>query len=382
MDNKNLQIIKNKLDNNLFSEELIKKYYVEDEKVLIRDDIKFEEEDIFNNIKKTNFGRIGTIDSVFLDGLGNLLVDVKVPRKRYNFYWSYKQVIPIKMIEDLLKPTYKTKNINRTLNEKIITDDILITESIKPETLTINQQKERFKEGDIVYIRKDSFDIFNDIDPDGMNIFLGTFGKIIHVQTSQEIYGRYNTNRANPEYGIMEPTDLVLNIINPNDPYSESWYWWYKCLINPNFLKPSYKPKRINRVLERFNDIEHADEICIQLNNKNDYQNLLKLINDNNIRLNIISKLDDNDINRRLDNGERYWVFIPLDLHRVSQLHDNDWVDYNIDNNFNNIDFLDRVWNKVLDVNYDYNIIVRCLRDGEIPSMLPSYKPKKIIREL
>lgn len=138
--------------------------------------------------------------------------------------------------------------LDRTINENI-SNNVLIVESKPPETLSLEEQKKRFKLGDIVYIRKDSFKIFGDIDPYGMKEYLGTYGEIIRVQSAFDIYGSYGENRAGDGY-VMYSSDLVLTIKKPNDPYSEDWYWWYKCLINPKFSVPSYNPKKIKRTLD------------------------------------------------------------------------------------------------------------------------------------
>ena len=160
-----------------------------------------------------------------------------------------------------VKDIYSPKKIERTLNENI-SPELRLVENRPPDTLSIEEQNKRYKIGDIIYIRKDSFDIYTDIDEHYMKEYLGKMGKIVDITTAKEMYN-YGTEFAGEGCGTLNPTDLLLSVKDPENEFSEIWYWWYKCLINPKYVRPTYQPKKITRTLERFNNFNKNDVLYV-----------------------------------------------------------------------------------------------------------------------
>ena len=127
-----------------------------------------------------------------------------------------------------------------------------------PLTLTPKKQKEYYKIGDIVYIRPDAMNYFDDTVHE-MTKFLGEPVEIVDIETAGDRYSSQNL------YGL-NTDDLLMTVKEiGDDGLNGYWYWSYKCLYNPKLSVPSYEPRKINRTLESLNEsinwITNNDEL-------------------------------------------------------------------------------------------------------------------------
>jgi hypothetical protein len=148
-------------------------------------------------------------------------------------------------IVDILKngkiiPSYRPKKIVRKLDEEV-NFDVLKFLPPKPPILTSEEQISRYKKGDIVIVRPDALDYFNDTVGD-MERFLGKEVEITDVETALGRYGEDGCDRRH-----IQPDDLLLTVVKHGDYRANgTWYWYYRCLVNPKFMMPSYQPRKIN----------------------------------------------------------------------------------------------------------------------------------------
>jgi hypothetical protein len=146
------------------------------------------------------------------------------------WYWLYKCLYVPEY-----KPSYKPRKISRDLNEKL--SEINFSHIPSP-VLSPEQQKLQYKIGDTVIIRPDAFDYFYDVN-ESMKEVLGKEGDIVEIEFANEIYGDYA-----PEKGKgMTEQDMIITVETDSDPEDNRWYWFYRCLANPKFIVPSYKPR-------------------------------------------------------------------------------------------------------------------------------------------
>lgn len=162
------------------------------------------------------------------------------------WYWSYRCLFSPK----LMKPSYSPRRINKSIDESI---DIKLLPKVAP-ILTLSQQQEQYKIGDIVLIRPDAFDYFTDTN-EAMKKLLGKEGRIEYIDTVEQVYDNEHTTRCKES----EPNDLILHV--EIEDSNEMYYWYYRCLVNSKFFIPSYKPRKIDKsILEN-----------IEYNFRNDY---------------------------------------------------------------------------------------------------------------
>lgn len=135
------------------------------------------------------------------------------------------------------RPSYEPKKIIKKLDESFKLDYLPAI----PPILTPYQQKQHYKIGDVVYIRPDAFDYFYDINS-SMDQWLGKYAEITYVNIAEDIYDTYAINGKD-----MKPDDLLVTLQNSD---SETCYWFYRCLVNIEFAIPSYKPRKVDRVIE------------------------------------------------------------------------------------------------------------------------------------
>ena len=154
---------------------------------------------------------------------------------------KYGKNIPIS------KDLYKPKKIIRESIEGLISN-------IPSKPLTVKEQKEKFKVGDEVYIRPDALKYFNDVDGDVMPYLLGKKGKIIDTNTLLKQYEdpHYIEDFSLPPEIIEDYhlDDLLLYVEIEGDPKSKYYFWYYRCLITPDMIRPTYTPKKIDRLSE------------------------------------------------------------------------------------------------------------------------------------
>lgn len=135
-------------------------------------------------------------------------------------------------------PSYTPKRTIRKLDEAVLLDYLPTV----PPILTQHQQRQQYKKGDVVYIRPDAFDYFYDVNPD-MEKWLGKSGKITDIILVEDIYDVYDDRGKGMRYD-----DLLLTLKLPYD--RNTYFWFYRCLVNLEFAKPSYKPRKVDRSIE------------------------------------------------------------------------------------------------------------------------------------
>jgi hypothetical protein len=136
-------------------------------------------------------------------------------------------------------PTYKPRKIIKSIDESKKLDFSHIPSPI----LTPTQQQLRYKLGDTVIIRPDAFEYFSDVNED-MGNWLGKSGEIIYVTKASDIYENYEGVMSND----MNKDDLLLTLrLEGSEEDDDTYYWFYRCLVNLDFISPSYKPKFIDR---------------------------------------------------------------------------------------------------------------------------------------
>lgn len=109
---------------------------------------------------------------------------------------------------------------------------------IDPPTLTLEQQKRLYKVGDMVFVRPDSDEYFNDL----TSRMLESFGNWVTIKKIGKVSDEYDSNNTsilvehNPD-DLLIYTDTTYNNL-------DRYYWYYKCLVSKIILKPDYKPKQ------------------------------------------------------------------------------------------------------------------------------------------
>ena len=204
--------------------------YINNQEYLIRD----------SNYREITFYDFNTRDKKFNAATGKKINDYEMLAYSENLYKIKRYLLP--------EPSYKPRKIERTLETVHNIPNI----PKYPPKLSPEQQRELFQVGDIVYIRPDAFNYFNDIEPGGMGKYLGKFVKITEINTFQSFYGNSGRNVGD----IYYPDDLLIWVKSSDHDYvdSNTWYWSYKCLQSLKKLKPSYKPRKIDRTIESLNE--------------------------------------------------------------------------------------------------------------------------------
>lgn len=165
---------------------------------------------------------------------------------RDEWYWHYKCLFNIKEI----KPSYTPRKVDKTL-ESVKFDFSHIPSPI----LTPSQQSLQYKIGDTVIIRPDAFEYFYDAN-ESMKGVLGKEGKIIEIEYAIEIYG----DQAPKKGKDMTEDDMIITVETDSDPEDNHWYWFYRCLSNPEFVVPSYSPKKIDRTIESVDNLKYGGD--------------------------------------------------------------------------------------------------------------------------
>jgi hypothetical protein len=367
-----INIIKNKLDKDLLSNEQIQEYYKTDEIVIIRDDVDIPSDDIFKEVKKNYLNKTGKIVHTMLhDGL----VRVHIPKKRYDLYWNYKDCIPVKLLDEIpeeqYKPTYNSKD-----NEKVLE----------------NNSRVNFRKIAIITENKEKSDIVQNLLFDN-----GYEWKTYRSERVIKNFSEYPTVLFayidNMQITMME-MDLsesyyIDNLEKlKNGTYNDTYYRLfdmsslgkYTNMIKYKKETPSYSPRKIKRTLESRNSIEEAEEICIKIDNKEDLHKFEKLIIPYKIGFEISDELNQSKIDN-ISIEKPIWMFIRFDDYYTTHLSYDEFISDGAQPGDIKNYMCNGVWERVLDIDNDLPLIQRILRQQKI-DIIPTYSPKRIERTL
>lgn len=237
--------------------------------------------DIIENLLK-KYGYVVTISfSKYINSIGiptNIFINLKSGKithavmiyeqdwiKSYTFNGVWEKILTIKdvpLIERILKtgviirstPSYEPRKIKR-LEESINLPNYM---SDDPPILTPSEQRELYKIGDIVIVRPDAFDYFNDVCEYNMSKYFGKKVKIVDLCTVEEVY-----EDDTSKYNGMSPDDLLITVVSADDsiPSVDRWYWSYRCLFSFKKIKPNYNPRKIERSIDESFDFRVLPKI-------------------------------------------------------------------------------------------------------------------------
>jgi hypothetical protein len=158
--------------------------------------------------------------------------------------------------------------------------------------------------------------------------------------------------------------DWLIMKVNPN---GISWTIIPKLLIKNSPKPPSYKPRKIERTFEANNDILTAKEICIMVDNMEEFDIIKKLCSSLGYHIIFTPR------------GFPHYVFINLKEKSSSFVNysDRDFLDAEESSPKY---ILDNVYKRRYTIN-DLEVITKILESGKIIDV-PSYKPRKIERTL
>lgn len=333
-----IKLIKDKLDKDLLSNDVLKEYYKEGEEVIIRDDVDISSDDIFKDIKKNYFNKVGNIVHVMLH---DNLVRIHVPNKKYDLYWNYKDIIPVKMLDLISEPNYEPKE-----SEKVL-------ESEKWYPYRIKTKEEFIRDyGSYRWGNGNGYDL------------TASFVSEMDFLFGQTYEFDVNTNID----------DRSLPVINtPHRVFYVNWFM----LTPSNPQASNYRPKKIERTLESNNRIGFR-KVAIITENKEESDIVQKILFDNGYEW--MSRRRETEIK----NFNRYptVLFAYINNMQITMMEMDLSRTYSIDN----LDNLEKLKNGTYTDTYyklfDMDTLSEYTNMIKYKKEIPSYRPRKIEKTL
>ena len=280
------------------------------------------------------------------------------------------------------------------LNDQIYTvnDFDIASRKLRPEKFTPSykpKKVDRVYEGvgdkyDIVVIRTENYDEVKNIldvlyDKDykwasGNQRYTnyGVYPYYLWLENGGVIYHLMNLNDDKVYSFIDEENEsvtsdkrIVRKIFRPDDIY------FLDRLFKYGVPSPDYSPRKIDRMTEKYNTLEEAREILVQINNFDEYDQITEIFESYNYWGSVPT--EDDGINFPL------YLFFHLDKNYVTFL---DYMDKELVDNFEHESLLDYVYKQRFTID-DINTIDTILRTGKIRPPRPPrplYTPRKISR--
>lgn len=267
----------------------------------------------------------------------------------YNtFYYKYEKIYDfseVDVVENILKygrksPTYNPKKIIREHNSfNYEYDELIVKIDNMDESRLVQELAFKYGIGWETYQRYQVKEILRHYP---CAIFIDLANKLLYYNRLNDFVMSYlKKEYVDPKLWNFNELDKIRNILK----YGRT--------------KPSYEPKKIIRESAKYK----YQEICYRINNDNDRDLIYSFLTDENYNCYGIFNLDSKFIFIRFKHKQAFFMdFSPIDIP--------DYIDSCNENGFG-------IDTHIYDKN-EFDTVKRIIRYGEV---VPSYKPRKIIRE-